>query len=57
MAQKIYLGGVSGRPGSYGIVFPDFLGCVSVRETLVKWLPWAVKLYNCMSIAWSRTVI
>ena len=36
MAQKIYLGGVSGHPGSYGIVFPDFLGCVSVGETLVE---------------------
>ncbi len=34
MSRKIYLGGVSGHPGSYGIVFPDFLGCVSVGETM-----------------------
>lgn len=34
MARKLFLGGVSGHSGSYGIVFPDFLGCVSVGETL-----------------------
>jgi predicted RNase H-like HicB family nuclease len=34
MASKIFLGGVSGHPGNYGIVFPDFLGCVSVGETM-----------------------
>ncbi|MBA3897812.1 MAG: type II toxin-antitoxin system HicB family antitoxin [Sphingomonadaceae bacterium] len=36
MAKRIYLGGVSGHPGSYGIVFPDFLGCVSVGESLTE---------------------
>lgn len=35
MTQRIYLGGVSGTAGKYGIVFPDFLGCVSMGETLV----------------------
>jgi predicted RNase H-like HicB family nuclease len=34
VAREIYLGGVSGHVGNYGIVFPDFLGCVSVGETL-----------------------
>ena len=34
MARKAYLGGVSGREGNYGIVFPDFLGCVSAGETI-----------------------
>jgi predicted RNase H-like HicB family nuclease len=35
MTQRIYLGGVCGTEGHYGIVFPDFLGCVSAGETLV----------------------
>ena len=35
MTQRIYLGGVCGTEGSYGIVFPDFPGCVSAGETLV----------------------
>jgi predicted RNase H-like HicB family nuclease len=35
VAQRVYLGGVSGTPGNYGIVFPDFLGCVSVGESMV----------------------
>jgi predicted RNase H-like HicB family nuclease len=35
MTQRIYLGGVCGRDGSYGIVFPDFPGCVSAGETLM----------------------
>jgi predicted RNase H-like HicB family nuclease len=34
VARKVYLGGVSGHEGNYGIVFPDFLGCVSVGETM-----------------------
>src|SRR3954447_5268488 len=35
MTQRIYLGGVCGMEGRYGIVFPDFPGCVSAGETLV----------------------
>jgi predicted RNase H-like HicB family nuclease len=35
MTQRIYLGGVCGAEGGYGIVFPDFPGCVSAGETLV----------------------
>ena len=34
MAHRHYLGGVSGHPGNYGIVFPDFLGCISVGESM-----------------------
>ncbi len=34
MARRIYLGGVSGHPGNYGIVFPDFLGCVSCGDSM-----------------------
>ena len=36
MTQRIYLGGVCGTEGKYGIVFPDFLGCVSMGETLME---------------------
>lgn len=36
MAQQVYLGGVCGTDGHYGIVFPDFLGCVSAGETLIE---------------------
>lgn len=36
MARRVYLGGVSGRAGNYGIVFPDFLGCVSVGESMTE---------------------
>ncbi|MGF1549602.1 MAG: type II toxin-antitoxin system HicB family antitoxin [Sphingomonadaceae bacterium] len=35
MTQRVYLGGVCGSDGRYGIVFPDFPGCVSAGETLV----------------------
>jgi predicted RNase H-like HicB family nuclease len=35
VTQRVYLGGVCGTEGSYNIVFPDFLGCVSAGETMV----------------------
>lgn len=35
MTQRVYLGGICGTDGKYGIVFPDFLGCVSAGDTLV----------------------
>lgn len=35
MTQRVYLAGVCGREGNYGIVFPDFLGCVSAGETMI----------------------
>ena len=34
MRDVIYLGAVHGRPGNYGILFPDFLGCVSSGNTV-----------------------
>jgi predicted RNase H-like HicB family nuclease len=35
VTQRVYLGGVCGTEGSYNIVFPDFLGCVSAGEAMV----------------------
>jgi len=34
MRDVTYLGAVHGRPGNYGILFPDFLGCVSSGATV-----------------------
>lgn len=34
MHEATYLAAVHGRPGNYGILFPDFLGCVSSGETV-----------------------
>jgi len=34
MREATYLGAVHGRAGNFGILFPDFLGCVSSGETV-----------------------
>lgn len=34
MRDITYMGAVHGRPGNYGILFPDFLGCVSSGDTV-----------------------
>lgn len=34
MRQVTYLGAVHGRAGNFGILFPDFLGCVSSGDTV-----------------------
>ena len=34
MREATYLGAVHGRAGNFGILFPDFLGCVSSGETI-----------------------
>ncbi len=34
MREATYLGAVHGRDGNYGILFPDFLGCVSSGTTV-----------------------
>ena len=34
MREATYLGAVHGRAGNYGILFPDFHGCVSSGETV-----------------------
>ena len=34
MREVVYQGAIVGRPGNYGILFPDFLGCISAGDTL-----------------------
>ena len=34
MRRVTYLGAISGHEGNYGILFPDFLGCVSGGESV-----------------------
>ena len=36
MKTRIYDGAICGKPGSYGIVFPEFMGCISAGDTLDK---------------------
>ena len=36
MKTKTYDGAICGTPGSYGILFPDFMGCISAGDTLEK---------------------
>ena len=33
-SQRTYIGAICGHEGSYGIVFPDFPGCVSAGENM-----------------------
>lgn len=34
MREVTYVGAICGRKGNYGILFPDFLGCISGGDTL-----------------------
>lgn len=34
MSERTYAAAICGREGNYGVVFPDFLGCVSAGDTL-----------------------
>lgn len=36
MKTKTYDGAICGTAGSYGILFPDFMGCISAGDTLEK---------------------
>jgi predicted RNase H-like HicB family nuclease len=34
MQKTVYQGAIMGRPGNYGILFPDFLGCISGGDSV-----------------------
>ena len=36
MSKATYSAAICGRDGNFGVVFPDFIGCVSAGDTLVE---------------------